>query len=179
MSVSALVALPDQPALGFVRSRPLGGNGYQSPFNQSVVKVAVNSDVSGGTNEITVQLDPTYLNLVSTIEARVNSAAADIALRVLFKVGPNDEILQLTSVVPFLDASVGSVVNAARVWTPPPVLVTDNRTSGDSSVAMAVPNTDGEQLILSMWIYQFSKRAEEFSPVDVLLAALSRGTAIT
>lgn len=176
MSVSQTTNLPDQPTVGICRARPLGGNGFQSPFAQQIVQAVLIGDASASNNTITVNLDPTYLNLVSMVQLIAQSASGDVTAKVTLT-GPDSEFLQLNATIPFL-ALAGSLDNAL-LWTPPPLLFTQVNESGDGFVQMTSANADGQTMWLNLWIYQFSKRADEYTPVETLLAPLSRGSTLT
>lgn len=178
MSVTEAFNLPAQPTTGFVRARMLGGFGYTSPFQQLVVRADQDSDVSGGTNQISFNFDPTYLGLVSQISMAVGTAAADVNVKAQIVASPDAEFFQFSGVIPAHDPGAGSL-DSARLWSPPPLLLTEVNATGDGSCSCAIPNVDGESLIFMVWIYYFTKRAAEFVPVDELLDVLSRGTTVT
>jgi len=177
MAVAETVVLPAQPAAGFTKAKPLGGNGYQSPFAQQVVQVQLASDGTGDQNTITLELDPVYLNLVSLVQVSVGGAAADIATRLQI-IGPQAEFLTFNGLIPFHDPTGGTLDNNL-LWSPPPLLLSEVQVSGDATISAIIPNVNTETFFLSAWIYQFNKRAEEFTPINQLLSVLARGTTIT
>ncbi len=166
MSVTASLTLPAQPASGQVDIRPLGGNGYVSPQSFYLVNINLVSDASGGTNTITVNLDPQYQGVISLMQTRLLSAAADRIVRLtlapeIWAAVALSFSVQGTQVV---DSDVGSNL----MFSPPPLF--------DSSRAEAiVDNVDTETFTLRMLIYNFKRDAFQKVPLNVLLASLPRG----
>ncbi|GAG08326.1 unnamed protein product [marine sediment metagenome] len=175
MSVTSTVTLPAQPADGLMRNTPLGGNGYRSPFNQVYCRVNLAGDATGGDVEINIILDDVYLSLVNVMQAWVSGATADVPCRMqLIKDGP--EFFQYQGEIPHSAAGSGSAFLNNRVWSPPPLLLNHSQAG---NVHLLCPNTDGDQFTLGVWLYQFNKRAADFTELEQILDTLSRGTTIS
>lgn len=175
MTVSEIIQLPADPTTGSSRSRPLGGNGWVSPFAQFIVDAELASDASGGLNRITIDLDPAYLNLVSMVTVNVRAAAAAVNYKMQLTAGNGaGEVLYVAGDTSYPSALATAGVNnvASAVWILPPILCTQNSAKGDASLIVQIPNTDGEDLIVRAWIYQWTKNAQEVTPLETLLAAV-------
>ena len=177
MSVTTSVQLPDQPAAGFTRIASLGGNGWQSPRSMTVVQVQLAGDASGGTNIITANLDPVYLNLVAAVQFSIAGAAADVDMRGVIT-GPEGEFMQISTTIPYHNAGGGTLLSS-RMWTPTPVMLVNNDDPGDYRIQMITPNTNGDTNYLELWLCNFEKRAAEVTPLEILTASLPRGGAIS
>lgn len=181
--ITEVIALPNQPASGFTQPRPLGGDGKRSPFQQTVIRVNLEGDASGSNIFSELRFDPTYLNLVTTIQVSMIAAVADVAVRCLLQFGPGagtgfSEWVGLNRDIPFNAGP--STIDNMMLWSPPPQLMLDNNKSGDSLLQVEVPNTDGETLIVAVWTYQFDKRAAEWTAPEHLLSVVPRaGNVVT
>lgn len=171
MSVTSDVILPAQPADGSFEVRPLGGSGYTSPSQLSVVNVRSASDASGGFNQIGITLDDVFSNLVNILQIAIAGAAADVAFKAQLAVLATGESLQVTGDANF--SSVGLNNQTSALWSPPPLIV-----NTEAELRVTVPNVNGETLVATSWIYQFDKRAQEFTPLEILLASVPRGTSL-
>lgn len=173
MSVSQTVSLPAAGANGFSTLSPLGGDGWSSPRSLYSVQLLLANDASGGTEILTLNLDPNYLQLINSIGYTKLGAAADVDI--VMKVSSNNRANQAFVGTMQFGAS-GALNNVGGVWTPPPVpLVT---AEGDPPVQIIVttPNVDGDTGVLNVDLFNFWKRAAEETPIEVLLACLPRGT---
>ena len=172
MSVSDETILPAQPADGFTEIRPLGGNGYQSPSQLMVVNARLAGDASAGIQQIRFVLDPVFANLVNAVELTASGVSADTPYKMQV-VQTGGESLQVTGDAHY--SAVGLNNQCGALWSPPPLLLS----KGESNVWLTIANGGASvELNVYVWIYCFAKRAEEFTPLDVLLATVPRGTSL-
>ncbi len=172
MSVNESLTLPNQPTVGSVEIRPLGGNGYTSPHSAYIVKIfSVTCDASGGQASLDLFLDPQFEGVFSVIGAVIASAAGSEQVRFDFF----DRASAVAGVTKFeiqgtlsFDADTGS----SCFLTPPPMF-------DQARLSVTTDNIDTETLRLSAIIYNFRRDAAQKTPLAVLLASLPRGFAIT
>lgn len=172
MSVTTEVTLgAGQPASGTYSWLPLGGNGFTSPLAAYLLNgVAIAGDASGGSAQITVNMDDRYANLVSVIQQTVSVVAADVEMRFTLQHGEHAGNMSLSA--HSAPNNFNSVDQAARSsWSPPPFF-------GADALVSRCANTNGDTYALSGVVYLFNKRAAEITPLSVLLASLPRTQAI-
>ena len=167
MSVSASVNLPDQPAAGALEVVPLGGNGFTAPQLAYAITISLASDAGGGTNTLTVVMDPQFTFGISYVQTLVTSSAADVPSRRTISLTANETIQDAE------DAEEGEGTTAVRLWKPPGVLGTETPLFAPTIVSR-IANTDTETHFLSCRIYCFNKRAREKTPLWQLLQNFPR-----
>lgn len=165
MSVSVTVALPTQPAAGSSVYQPLGGNGYTAPNSYYSVLTQLAGDASGGTNTITVTLDPRFECIVSLVQSFQTGGAAAVEHETQL-------LQQLPTAAPHRARASGTgqfegALSDTSVFSWSPPLIID-----PLSVIARTENVDGDTHNALIWIYNFNKRASEVTPLNILLAAL-------
>lgn len=158
MSVTATIALPSQPATGLLEYIPLGGDGIQAPHGVYALEAALSSDGGGGTNTITVEMDPQYSTLVQYVTIAMGSSAA---AQITF--------LQVRNTV--CDTYD---VNILNVWTSfnglgqavvhPAGLILASTGSTTPQVISTAVNTDTETHTLRIRMYLFVKELRQYAP---------------
>ncbi len=167
MSVSDSFKIPAQPGSGGLEYIPCGGDGYSAPQSAYAVSFNLASDGSGGTNMLTVEMDPQFLTLVSYVQTVVSATAADVPSRRTIGIS------QFESAHDAQDAQEGEGTTCVRLWKPPGVMMTEGGGFVPNIVSRIV-NTNGETHFLSFRLYNFHKRAREFTPLWLLLQNLPR-----
>lgn len=168
MSVAETVALPAQPATGLTNYTPLGGNGFSAPQSSYNIQVTLACDASGGTNKITVTMDPQFTQLVSYVQTTIAGVAADTESSRSVGFDTFDEIHDHRPCL--LDA--GTTAN--MLWKPPGVMLYQADSTYDPKVVSTIENVDGDTHFLICRIYNFDKLARQHTPLSVLLANLPR-----
>ncbi len=165
MSVSSTVQLPDQPALGSLTYRPLGGNGFTSP--QAVYYLynhAVAGDAMGGSAILTILMDPQFQCVVDQLAFQVQSQAAAATYRMQIEL-PGDDYIMYNSGTSVLESGIGR-----STWIPQPLFNID-------TAALVMANVDAtETYQFSAVIYCFNKRAQELMPLNILLGSFPRSS---
>lgn len=163
MSVAVTLNMPDQPAAGSVRLRPLGGNGYTSPQSNYLVTVNLASDASAGNNAITINLDPQYQSVVSLVQCQLESGTVDVPVFIaIFPEGitPSFGIQAVMDI----DPDVGQNL----LYSPPPMF-------NAVRLLARTDNVDTETLHLAAIIHNFKRDAFQKVPLNIILASLPRG----
>lgn len=161
--------MPAQPVTGLVDYIPLGGNGFTAPHAAYSFQVTLAGDASGGSNAITLEMDPQFLSLISYLQCTVSGAAADVANRL--DIGATTfDVIYNTDAVGY--DSVTAI--ASKLWKPPGAMVTQQNVNYVPFVKSHVPNTDGDTHFFIGRIYLFDKRARETTPLSILLQNLPR-----
>lgn len=167
MSVAATLQVPEQPAAGGLEYLPLGGDGFSAPQSAYAVNVQLASDASGGTSTITINFDPQFLGLVSYVETVVTGASADVPSRRTIGLSTFESMHDAE------DAEEGEGTTVVRLWRPPGAMAT--QVGGFvPNIVGRIPNTNTETHFLTARIYNFNKRAREFTPLYLLLQNLPR-----
>lgn len=174
MSVEEIIELPGQPATGLNDHIPLGGDGFISPQSLTIVSADLESDASGGKNQITVRFDPRYTSIVSYAAIAVESGAATIGGRLEIRTSAFENVAIMNE-MPVVAVS-GIAATNSLLWTPPALMVSAGPgLAADPPVLRAtIDNTDTETLRLRARIYNFDKRAREIAPLHLLLSSLTR-----
>ncbi len=169
MSVTETLVLPNQPTTGSVVIRPLGGDGYSAPQSYYLVDFRLDSDASGGTNILRVDLDPQFQNVVSLMHASMVGGLADRITRL--------DIFEASRVEtgPRFAVQANMVRNSdtgTHLLYAPPAMFDVGRCEA------AVDNVDSEEFRLNLLVYNFRRDAFNRVPLNILLASLPRGFSI-
>jgi len=172
MAVAEVLTLPNQPTVGAVVLRPLGGDGYSSPMSAYLVRLfSVTADASGGTATLTINTDPQYESVFNFLNVAVASAAANEPVRFdFFERGAIAAGVAKWEI--FGSTFFNSDVGAGCAVSPPPMF-------DIGRVSVATDNIDTETVRLNCIIYNFRRDAAQRTPLAVLLASLPRGFNIT
>jgi len=169
VSVTETLVLPAQPTTGSTVIRPLGGDGYLAPQSYYLVDMRLDSDASGGTNVLRVDLDPQFQNVVGLMQASMIGGLADRITRL--------DIFEASRIEtgPRFSCQANMVRNSDvgtnLMYAPPPVFDVGR-------CEAAVDNVDAEEFRLNMVIYNFRRDAFTRVPLNILLASLPRGFSI-
>lgn len=167
MTVSSTVTLPNQPTDGLVEFVPLGGDGYLAPLAQYIVsEFKVDGDVSGGSSQLFLNMDPQYQGLVQLISFRMDGATADVDM-VCSITTKNLGFSDTWSGV-LLDKTIAGITNVRGSYAPAPLF-------DFGQVNCVVPNVDGDDLTLGLIINCFARDASRKVPMGILLSSLPRG----
>ena len=175
LSVSETVSLPTQPSLGALELFPLGGDGFSSPSSVYAGRAQLASDASGGTNQIRINMDDRYTQVLSYLSIGVTAGAADIDARMELNV-TGDELIRINITTTFRQLS-GLTASNQALWIPPPVALTR---IGDNlpSFRCIVDNTDGETLNVGIRLYNFDREARHRVPLHILFGFLARSSQV-
>jgi len=172
MSVTQTVTLPNQPTVGSVILRPLGGNGYSSPMSMYVVQLySVTCDASGGQASLDLFTDPQFESVFNVVQVAIASPAASAQVRFDFftrraaAAGLAKFEIQGTS-------SFDSDTASSCMLTPPPMF-------DMGRVTVVTDNVDTETVRLNVILYNFRRDAAQITPLAVLLSSLPRGFDVT
>ncbi len=168
------IQLPAQPADGRNELVPLGGDGFVSPISLYIIAVDLDSDATGGKNQILVRFDVRYTQVVSYAQLSVESGAAAIDGRLEIRTNGFENVaIQIPMA---LTGVSGVAVTNSMLWTPPALMVTANNAivTADPFLRATIDNVDTETLRLRARIYNFDKRARELAPLHLLLSSLTR-----
>lgn len=167
MAVSVTVTLPEQPVLGANAFTPLGGDGWTAPHSVAEVSIGSAGDASAGNNDIILNFDPRFQSIVAYLRLVNASASAGIEMRMTM-------LPALPRSQPQMQAFANAVpVNALDTtngfnWSPPPIAHFDR-------VQARSTNTNGDQLTLMAYIYQFQRTVLQQVPLNIILSSLPRG----
>lgn len=167
MTVTSTVSLPDQPAAGLVEFVPLGGDGYLAPIAQYILsEFAIAGDVSGGSAQLFVNMDPQYQGLVQLISFRMDGATADtdiVASITTRNLGFSDTFSGVLK-----DVTISGITNTRGTYAPAPMF-------DFGQINAVVPNVDGDSLTMGAIINCFARDASRKVPLSILLSCLPRG----
>lgn len=160
---------------------PLGGDGWSAPQSAYSVFLKGSGDASGGEFSIECAFDPQYTSLVQYMSFNANYGAAtnDFAIRTALRVTKADEVAQKTWLYTedALNFSVYPSFGYNDVWEPPGILLSSNTNAGfdlNPRMTLVAENDSSCNLVMSMRVLNFQKRAREEVPLNVLLSALPR-----
>lgn len=172
MSVSETLTLPAQPVGGGGFALfPLGGDGFSSPSSVYAGRAQLAGDVSGGTNQIRINMDDRYTQVVGYMRLSILSAVADADGRMEINVA-QDELIRV-NVTTINRVLSGLTASNTALWTPPPVALTR---FGDEvpNFRVIIDNADGETLQFGLRVYNFNREARHTVPLHVLFGFLAR-----
>lgn len=167
--------IPDEPASGYVRFQPLGGDGMSDPIAAYSVRLDATGDASGGTHTLRIKPDPQYCSLVSYMVGHQINATGDVNARMGVSPEDGSSTLFFTTLNHTdINLSAGNAT-AIRVFSPPPLILSPSSQEADEWLYLQVANTNGRESRLLARIYVFQKIARERTPMSVLVACLARG----
>lgn len=160
---------------------PLGGDGWSAPQSAYSVFVSATGDNSGDEFSIEVAFDPQYTSLVQYMSFRANYGASvnDFAVRTALRVTKGSEVAQKTWQYSesSLNFSVLPDFGYNDVWEPPGLLLSSNTNQGfdlNPRITLVCENDPTAELVMSLRVLNFQKRAREEVPLNVLLSSLPR-----
>ncbi len=163
MAIDLDINLTNQPAVGSITYRPLGGDGFTAPRSMYMFDIASTGDASGGDNTVTVFRDERFQNIASFLQVQTNG----VSRIVLFNVSTHNvgRGIHIGSTVAITGDSF-----SALMWTPPLLLDSD-------SWALQMVNTDTEAVRFKGIVYNFDIFASEKVPLSLLVASMPRSPA--
>jgi len=175
VSVSFTVALPAQPPSGSTDIVPLGGDGFVAPESATHFSGIIQGDGSGGFASIQVGFDPRWVQLVSYVSLKIVGIAADVNAQQEIRVTAFETFI-VTNTAPYkaITGITGSPNNL--LWTPPAILLSAGAsplTNGPYYRFYTDNPGVGNNVQVSMRVYNFNKRARELVPLDKLMSSLS------
>lgn len=176
MAVSQTLNLPAQPASGFYRVQPLGGDGSRGPYREGIGRFDVTGDASGGAQTALINLDLVYAQMVASVNVRLNQApaAADVAIRLSAGGGPGiNDVQQVGRELPVISGPTGA--NAFMLWTPHPVLIDARETdTGNNNLQIVTTNVTNMTMEVNFRLLYWKKGIRELTPMEILATALGR-----
>lgn len=163
MSVSETLTLPAQPPDGGSVVRvPLGGDGLQAPHSAYSVRAAnITMDASSGIATMDINLDDRFCSLVSFVTVVVDGNASDQVVKFQISGASTPSIIDHVLLTGF-----GGVAESANVWYPPTWVLPGAGEVCDVRVIAA--NTDGDDMQVSLVVYNFDIRVRELTNIGFL-----------
>ncbi len=168
MALSGSVQLPNNPSVGTVRGFALGGNGFSAPkFMYQLKNFSQTGDAGGGSNTLSVVMDPDYCSLIVYATAQVEPAGSlhDVKWKIT-----GDRLPVMVATPRVKDISSAFPEQISNTWIPPPFVLP----GGDdlSTLSVAVLNILAEVLSINCVVYLFDIRARETTPMHQLIASV-------
>lgn len=176
MSVTTEITLPNQPSVGVVQTQPLGGNGIVSPHSTTHFKVSLDGDASGGYLRINVKVDPRFVQLLPSVHVELEGASADAVVDLSIIEGVGSRVAARAT-APYLAVNGLSATNYLS-WSPWPILLNSNQAYWPQlRLQMGNPGV-GVSAVLWGHAYNFDKRAEELTPIEMLTSVVVRAETV-
>jgi len=167
LAVTTSLQLPDNPSpAGSIEFIALGGNGFNAPKGQYVIKnFATSGDATGGAHTLSMAFDPSYCAMVqyaTFLHATVVSLA--FKFNIVSSAVPA-QLLQGDVV------SISSTISTQKglTWNPPAMILPGTPTA--PTLSISVLNIDTAVLTLNASIFVYDIRAREDSRYQELVAA--------
>jgi len=169
MAVSNALTLPGSDTNGGLTTYlALGGNGYTAPQSMFEVSVLTDADASAGNLVFTLTFDARFQSIVTYVRMSGASASTGIEMDcALFPPLPRSQ----PRAQGFVNAVPVSTLHGTNdyVWNPPPLM-------GMGRLIATVPNTNGDNLTVQCYMYNFNINVLQTVPLSIILASLPRGS---
>ncbi len=176
MAVTSTFTPPAQPTVGSLTYVPLGGDGFSAPIAAYAVhQFELVGDVSGGKNQMTIEMDPRFCSLVSFVSIAIRQGtSADAEYRLV--VGTSTGVGQIPSHIESgLIVAISSTVSTSEINKTSQITPMMMPGAGQAGkIQLETKNVDGDDALLNTLIYLFNIRVRETTPMGPLL--WSRGS---
>ena len=177
MAISTTTVLPNQPSLpqatGFVKYKPLAGDGLRSPMMFVAFRIQVSGDASGGNLVTNVHGDPNYMWI--PVLLRMDTTNPPGAINYSITIVPsgdfNDEYFTF-------GGSANSMQQGLNLVPPPLSLQKTDDADGSTPngiVYGVTPNINGATTQFMGHMYGFQIDAAKHTPMEVLQGSVPRG----
>ena len=177
MTVSTTTVMPNQPSVplasGFVRYKPLAGDGMKSPMMFAAFKIDQTGDGTGGNNLTYLHGDPNYMWIPVLLRAQMTNPPG--AINWSITVVPSGDFSDEAFV---FGGSANSIQQGINLVPPPLMMQKSDDADGSTPngiVYSNTPNVNGANVSFMGHLYGFKIDASKHTPIDELMASVPRG----